>query len=278
MGCLDETSGYAMSLRQVPVRAAVETSNAFAALAAEEPDVPDPPEPPGSVPQRAGRSVALLGALRRCCGLTSSQCRFESANASMPLRPLDHADNVPVAGETTHAETPQTLRPCRPKVSAKAFLERRTQSLKPLASGWEKLQMILDSGASVSVVPPSVGRDYEVVRGEAAMAGVRYEIADGNEIQNLGEKLLPVVTREDSWRGLKVEVADIARAFQSVRSLVKTGHKVVFGNGLDGTAHYIEHNATGEVNWVEDDGLNYLMTYLIAPKESAGFTRPAPSR
>ena len=173
------TSGYAMSLRQVPARAAVETSNTYAALAVEEPAVPDPPEPPGSVPQRAGRSVALLGASRRCCGLTSSQCRFESANSSMPVRPLDHAYN---ADETAHAETRQTLRPCRPKLSAKAFLERRTQSLKPLASGWEKLQMILDSGASVSVVPPSVGRDYEVVRGEAAMAGVRYEIADGNEI------------------------------------------------------------------------------------------------
>ena len=63
--------------------------------------------------------------------------------------------------------------------------------------------MILDSGASVSVVPPSVGRDYEVVRGEAAMAGVRYEIADGNEIQNLGEKLLPVVTRKESLAWLK---------------------------------------------------------------------------
>ena len=59
---------------------------------------------------------------------------------------------------------------------------------------------------------------------------------------------------------------------------MKTGHKVVFGDGPDGTAHYIEHNATGDVNWVEDDGFNYLMTYLIAPKESAGFTRPAPSR
>ena len=167
----------------------------------------------------------------------------------MPVRPLHSVDES---------------RP--PKLSVKAFLERRTQSLMPLASGWEKLQMILDSGASVSVVPPSVGRDYEVVRGEAAMAGVRYEIADGNEIQNLGEKLLPIVTREESWRGLKVEVADIARALHSVRSLVKTGHKVVFGDGPDGTAHYIENNATGEVNWVEDDGFNYLMTYLIAPK------------
>ena len=101
------------------------------------------------------------------------------------------------------------------------FVERRALSLKPLATGWEELQMILDSGASVSVGPPSVGRDYEAVCGEADMAGVRYEIADGNEIPNLGEKLLPVVTREDSWRGLKVEVADIARALRSVRSLVE---------------------------------------------------------
>ena len=44
------------------------------------------------------------------------------------------------------------------------------QSLKPLATGWEKLQMILDSGASVSVVPLSVGREYYVVRGGAATA------------------------------------------------------------------------------------------------------------
>ena len=79
-------------------------------------------------------------------------------------------------------------------------------------------------------MPPHVGRDYEVVRGEAAIAGVRYEIADGNEIPNLGEKLMPVMTREGTWRGLQAEVADIARALQSVRSLVRTGHKVVFGD------------------------------------------------
>ena len=137
--------------------------------------------------------------------------------------------------------------------------------------------MILDSGASVSVVPPSVGREYEMVRGKAAMAGVRYEIANGNEIPNLGEKLMQVLTQEESWRGLKVDVVDIARALRSVRSIVKTGRKVVFGDGPDGTEHYIENNVTGEVNWVEHDGLKYLMTYFIAPKESAGFTRPAPS-
>ena len=162
------------------------------------------------------------------------------------------------------------------KRSAKTFQEKRAQSLKPMASGWETLTMILDSGASVSVVPPSVGGEYDIVCGRAAMAGVKYEIADGSQIHNLGEKLLPIVTRENTWRGLKVEVADIAQALQSVRSLVKTCHKVVFGDGPDGMAHYIEHQVTGEVNWVDDNGFNYLMTYLIAPKDAAGFTRPAP--
>ena len=86
---------------------------------------------------------------------------------------------------------------------------------------------------------------------------------------------MPVMTRKESWRGLKVEVADIARALQSVRSLAKTGHKVAFGDGTDGIEHYTQNIATGEVNWVEDDGFNYLMTDFIAPKESAGFTNPA---
>ena len=81
--------------------------------------------------------------------------------------------------------------------------------MRPLSNEWEKLTAILDSGASVTVVPPHVGRDYEITRGDAAAAGVRYEIADGNEIPNLGEKLLPIMTREGTWRSLKAEVADI---------------------------------------------------------------------
>ena len=99
----------------------------------------------------------------------------------MRLRHFGMRSLVSVASNPSH-------RPYKPKVSAKAFVEKRSQSLRSLATGLEKLQAILDSGASVTVVPPHVGRDYEVVRGEAANAGVRYEIADGNEIPNLGEK------------------------------------------------------------------------------------------
>ena len=87
---------------------------------------------------------------------------------------------------------------------------------------------MLDSGSSVSMIPPNVGREYPMVPSEAALAAVRYEIASGNQIPNLDDKLMLVVTREGTWKGRQVEVADIARALESVRSLVKTGHKVVF--------------------------------------------------
>ena len=75
--------------------------------------------------------------------------------------------------EAKHAEASRLHRVYMPKLGVMPFLWKRM-----LGTGWEKLQMILDGGASVSVVPPSVGREYELVRGEAALAGVRYEVAD----------------------------------------------------------------------------------------------------
>ena len=86
---------------------------------------------------------------------------------------------------------------------------------------------------------------------------------------------MPVMTREGTWKGLKAEVADISKAIQSVRSLVKTGDKVVFGGVENGNEHYIENVFTDEINAVEDDCQNYLMTYFIAPRDpSASFAGP----
>ena len=106
------------------------------------------------------------------------------------------------------------------------------------------------------------------------VCGTRLRMATRSPI--LGEKLFPIMTREGTWRGLKAEVADISKALQSVRSLIKTGHRVVFGDGEGGNEHYIQNVLTGEVNAVEDDGQNYLMHYLISPKarSAASFAGP----
>ena len=82
----------------------------------------------------------------------------------------------------------------------------------------------MDSGATVTVIPPHVGKLYDIVPGEASRAGVMYEIANGKEFKNLGEKLMPVMTEEGLWRGLQAQVADVSKALQSVRASVKAGH------------------------------------------------------
>ena len=101
-----------------------------------------------------------------------------------------------------------------------------------------------------------------------------YEIADGTEIPNLGEKLMPVVTAEGSWKGLRAQVADVSKPLQSVRSLIKSGHMVVFGDGDgDEAESYIWNKVTGERTAVIDDGVNCLLGLHVAPKSEACFVR-----
>ena len=48
------------------------------------------------------------------------------------------------------------------------FIEKRPQSFRPLigaAGGWEWVEAILDSGATVTVIPPHVGAGYDVTEG-----------------------------------------------------------------------------------------------------------------
>ena len=155
--------------------------------------------------------------------------------------------------------------------------KRPAQSLMPVSSNdWEYVEFILDSGATTIVIPTTVGRAYEIQPSESSKAGVMYEIANGDEIPNLGEKLMPVVTAEGAWKGLLAQVADISKALQSVRSLVRAGHAVVFGDDDDegGTCSYIVNKVTGEYTSVKDDGVNSFLGLYIAPKHEAGFVRP----
>ena len=165
---------------------------------------------------------------------------------------------------------------CRNTNQLRTLTERRPQSLMPLCSSeeWEYVEFIFDSGATATVIPPNVGKAYAIQPGDASRAGVTYEVANGEEIPNLGEKLMPVVTAEGTWRGLRAQVADVSKALQSVRTLVQAGHMVVFGGGDDGDGNYIVNKVTGEMTSVKDDGVNYLLGFYIAPVHESGFARP----
>jgi hypothetical protein len=136
---------------------------------------------------------------------------------------------------------------------------------------WERLRSVMDSGASITVIPPNVGKLYEVRESPASKAGVQYQVANGDELPNLGEKFLPLLTSEHTTRGMLAQVADVTMALQSPRALHATGHMVI----LDGANSFVLNKFTGEVNVLEDDGINYLMdTWIIPPEELPMYTDP----
>ena len=97
---------------------------------------------------------------------------------------------------------------------------------------------------------------------------MQYEVANCDEIPNLGENFFSVVTEEGTVRGMRLQAADVPKALQAVRTLGRTGHVVVFGDGENGEDHYILNRDTGEVDTVRDEGSNYLMRLYVVPPAS----------
>ena len=137
---------------------------------------------------------------------------------------------------------------------------------------WERMRSVMDSGASITVIPPSVGKLYELTESAASKAGVQYQVANGDELPNLGEKFLPLFTREGTTRGMLAQVADVTMPLQSPRALYATGHLVV----LDGPDSFVLNKITGEVNCMEDDGANYFLdTWIIPPEDLDRYSDPS---
>ena len=76
---------------------------------------------------------------------------------------------------------------------------------------------------------------------------------------------MAIMTAERSVRGMLAQVADVSKLLQAVRSLVRAGHLVVFGDGGNGEANYIYNRFSGERTAFTDDGVNYLMGMWIIP-------------
>ena len=132
---------------------------------------------------------------------------------------------------------------------------------------WEVIKAIMDSGATIPVFPPATGSGYQIEESAASRAGVECEIANGDFLPILGQKKIAVLTAEGTLRGYASQVADVSKPLNAVRSTVKSGHAVCFGLGPDGEDHLIINRHTGEINRLEDDGVNYLQSLLVVPQD-----------
>lgn len=106
---------------------------------------------------------------------------------------------------------------------------------------WTKIELTVESGAVNTVGPPRTAPKVPTVEGEAKRRGVKYRVANGNLIDNLGEKKLRGLSDEYKPVGLTMQVTDVTKPLLSVREMVNAGQRVVFS--LDGS--YSEDMRTG---------------------------------
>ena len=130
---------------------------------------------------------------------------------------------------------------------------------------WEEIEVIIDSGATAPVFPPSVGKLYKVQASEGSRNGDEYRVANGERIPNLGEKVFPVVTEENTVRGITAQIADVTDSLQSVRH-TNANHNGVW---LYGDESFVINMLTGEVNKIADNGKNFVTKVWVIPPDEA---------
>jgi hypothetical protein len=134
---------------------------------------------------------------------------------------------------------------------------------------WQKIELAVDSGAAETVIPHDLVVDHPIRDTDASRAGLCYASATGQPIPNLGEQKLPLVTGENTMRGMTFQAAPVSRPLGSVKRICSHNHRVVF----DDEGSYIQHKVTGEINWMREENGNYILDLWVMPNSEADFAR-----
>ena len=89
------------------------------------------------------------------------------------------------------------------------------------------LSLAVDSGACECVIDVAEHfPGYGVQETRSSRSGLVYASATGEEIPNLGEVCLPMMTKENTKRSMKMQVAEVWRPLASVKRMYEAGHVV----------------------------------------------------
>ena len=102
-------------------------------------------------------------------------------------------------------------------------------------NGWEHLPfpVVVDSGASVSVLPEQWRPHVPTVSTPQSQQGEFYRVANGNKIRNKGQKFVTMMTREGAQRDMKFTACDVAKALTSVSQMCRAGNRVAFNPPME---------------------------------------------
>ena len=108
--------------------------------------------------------------------------------------------------------------------------------------------MAVDSGATESVIPSEALTSVPTVEGQTSRRGVLYEVANGTQIPNEGEKRFIAVTEEGIEQKLVLHVCDVNQGLISASKLAAAGNRVM----LDDDESYVEDKISGQRTWLEN--------------------------
>jgi len=132
--------------------------------------------------------------------------------------------------------------------------------------GWVEVMLAVDSGATETVMNEDHLDVVETVEGRAFKRGVKYEVANGVRIDNLGEKKFIGVTVEGAKRQIVAQICDVNKALLSVRKVVGAGNRVVFDD-----VSFINEKETKERIYMEDQGGMYVLKLWVKADEDQDF-------
>ena len=133
------------------------------------------------------------------------------------------------------------------------------EGLNNLEDEWEELEMAVDSGATETVVGLEMLKAIKLIEGQAFKRGVKYEVANGVRIPNMGEKTFVGTTDDGTKREITAQVCDVNKPLLSVSKMVAAGNRVVF----EQDSSYIENIETGERVWLKERGGMYMIKLWV---------------
>ena len=71
------------------------------------------------------------------------------------------------------------------------------------------------------------------------------------------------MTHDGGIRAMNLQVVDVRKPLGSVSRICAAGHRVVF----DDEGSYIEHKTSGEINWLREEGGNYMLDVWVVPRD-----------
>jgi len=129
---------------------------------------------------------------------------------------------------------------------------------------WELIELAVDSGATESVIPSEALTSVPTVEGQASRRGVLYEVANGTQIPNEGEKRFIAVTEEGVEKKLVLQVCDVNQGLISASKLAAAGNRVM----LDDDASYVENKTSGQRTWLKNRNGMYIMSLWVRRQQS----------